>query len=161
MLFRSSRSKFQDTRVISPFSTPDHVPSSLLLRVCKRWASAGTSLLYNVVILRSNAQARALQRTLRKHSHLGNHIKMLRVEGGYGSAMRTILTCAPNIVDLFITLGMSTEDSITGLRAALPSVNPTRVTVRFPHARRQGELSINLTQVLNSCFEIWTNMVSY
>jgi hypothetical protein len=43
--------------------------------------NVATPLLYRVVILRSKAQAYALERILRKYKEFGIHIKKLRVEG--------------------------------------------------------------------------------
>ncbi|KAK7052014.1 hypothetical protein R3P38DRAFT_2502946, partial [Favolaschia claudopus] len=51
---------FSDTSDVSPFAT--YAPSdSAYLLVCKDWLRVATPLLYSVVVLRSKAQANALQ----------------------------------------------------------------------------------------------------
>ncbi|KAJ6568874.1 hypothetical protein B0H19DRAFT_874572, partial [Mycena capillaripes] len=85
---------------ISDFRIP--VPPCLV--VCKDWLRVATPLLYNVVVLRSKSQANALEKVLQKHAEFGRFIKKLRVEGGYGLAMHTILKSAPNITDIFLSL---------------------------------------------------------
>ncbi|KDQ60077.1 hypothetical protein JAAARDRAFT_191498 [Jaapia argillacea MUCL 33604] len=74
-----------------------------ILLVCKRWLRVATPLLYEVVILRSKAQAHALAGVLKANKAFGAFIKKLRVEGGYGAPMHQIITAAPNIKDLNIT----------------------------------------------------------
>ncbi|KAJ7156524.1 hypothetical protein C8R43DRAFT_883883, partial [Mycena crocata] len=87
----------------SPFSRYLESTSAYLL-VCKAWLRVATPLLYNVVVLRSKAQAAALCQTLSKNNELGQFIRKLRVEGGYGSPMHKILQFAPNISDLLYCL---------------------------------------------------------
>ena len=151
---------FQSIYRVSPFSRPDHLSTSSVLCVCRSWMNVGTPLLYRVVVLRSKAQANALQRTLRKHPTYGAYVKKLRVEGGYGSTMRTILTSAPNITDLCIYLSIESSDCVSGLCGSLPSINPSRVVARFTYARRSTQIAANLAQELYACFRTWTNMVS-
>ncbi|KAJ7744156.1 hypothetical protein B0H16DRAFT_995082 [Mycena metata] len=100
---------------------------STYLLVCKAWLRVSTPLLYNVVILRTTAQAVALQKALEVSPEIGGFIKKLRVEGGYGAAMHTILKCAPNITDLFISLFIHGTDSTKGLCSGLPLIDPRRV----------------------------------
>ncbi|KAF7373611.1 F-box domain-containing protein [Mycena sanguinolenta] len=59
---------------------PDHSASRYLL-VSKSWLRVSTPLLYNVVILRTTAQAEALQTVLKTNKEFGLFIKKLRVEG--------------------------------------------------------------------------------
>ncbi|KAJ6569197.1 hypothetical protein B0H19DRAFT_1134824 [Mycena capillaripes] len=103
--------------------------SSTYLLVCKAWLRVSTPLLYNVVILRTTPQAEALHAALESSKELGLFIKKLRVEGGFGNAMHTILRCAPNITDVFLTLHIGGTDSVRGLCDGLPLVNPRRVIV--------------------------------
>ncbi|KAJ7154462.1 hypothetical protein C8R46DRAFT_960497, partial [Mycena filopes] len=87
----------------SPFAKYS-VSSSAALLVCKAWLRVATPLLYNVVVLRSKGQARALHDALRTNRELGRFIKRLRVEGGFANTMQLILEYAPNITDLFLSL---------------------------------------------------------
>ncbi|KAJ7700717.1 hypothetical protein B0H17DRAFT_845319, partial [Mycena rosella] len=90
---------FSDTSDVSPFAGCSESSSAYLV-VCKSWLRVATPLLYHVVMLRSTAQAQALAQVLSRNVGLGPFIKKLRVEGGYGAAMGTILQLSPNISDL-------------------------------------------------------------
>jgi hypothetical protein len=117
---------FSDTSRVSPFSKYSESTSAYLL-VCKSWLRVATPLLYNVVILRSKAQAKALSLSLAGNKVLGKFIKKLRVEGGYGAPMLTILQCSPNISDLFVSLEIYSSDNTNGLCKGLQLLNPTRL----------------------------------
>jgi hypothetical protein len=92
---------FSDTSGVSPFAKYSESTSAYLV-VCKSWLRVATPLLYNVVILRSEAQAKGLSLALSTNNLLGQFIKKLRVEDG--PPMHIILQFAPNISDLFISL---------------------------------------------------------
>ncbi|KAJ7270667.1 hypothetical protein B0H12DRAFT_1044377 [Mycena haematopus] len=111
-----------------PLLDPDHSASRYLL-VSKSWLRVSTPLLYNVIILRTTAQAEALQAVLKNNQEFGLFIKKLRVEGGFGDAMHTIFKCAPNITDLYLTLYIAGTDNVKGLCSGLPLINPRRVIV--------------------------------
>ncbi|KAJ7651207.1 hypothetical protein FB45DRAFT_1018559 [Roridomyces roridus] len=112
---------FLDTSDTSPFSNYPPSTSAYLL-VCKDWLRVATPLLYNVVVLRSKAQANALEPVLKAHPEFGPFIKKVRVEGGYGSAMHTILKSAPNITDLVLSLYIWSSDNTSGLCKGLPLI---------------------------------------
>ncbi|KAJ7107211.1 hypothetical protein C8R43DRAFT_1243704 [Mycena crocata] len=114
---------FSDNSGVSPFANYSESPSAYLL-VCKSWLRVATPLLYNVVILRSKAQAKALSQALSKSGELGQFIRKLRVEGGYGPSMHTILENSPNITDLFMSLEIFSSDNTLGLCKGLPLINP-------------------------------------
>jgi hypothetical protein len=145
---------------ISPFARPSFISPSPVVCVCKAWMDAATSLLYQSVVLRSAAQARALERTLRTNTTLGPKIRKLRVEGGYGSAMHTIMTSAPNITEFCILMDIQPSDSVRGLCSSLSSINPSCVVILgCPDTRRNARLN-ELAENLNLCLKSWTNMVS-
>src|ERR1700733_14396674 len=110
---------FSNTSSPSPFSTYSRSTSSYLV-VAKAWLRVATPLLYHVVILRSKAQAQALEATLHENPQLGKHIKKLRVEGGYGTALYSIIKSAYNLKELFLSLEIWSSDSISGLCRGLP-----------------------------------------
>ncbi|KAJ7082817.1 hypothetical protein C8R43DRAFT_322675 [Mycena crocata] len=152
---------FSDASDVSPFANPTPSTSAYLL-VCKDWLRVATPLLYSVVVLRSKAQAAALQKVLRKNPDFGGFVKKLRVEGGYGMAMHSILASAPNITDLFLTLEIWSSDNTNGLCKGLPLINPRRIIVvdpvdndsKAPKNKNQTALS----QVLFSCISEWDNL---
>ncbi|KAJ7627147.1 hypothetical protein FB45DRAFT_1082311 [Roridomyces roridus] len=117
--------QFADTSTDkSVFATCTESTSSILL-VCKAWLRVATPLLYNVVVLRSTAQAKALYLTLMEHPELGSFIRKLRVEGGFGSSMHVILQRAPKITDIFISLNIHGSESPSGLNKQVKQVVAT------------------------------------
>ncbi|KAJ7230223.1 hypothetical protein GGX14DRAFT_2761 [Mycena pura] len=126
---------FSDTSRVSPFSNYSESTSAYLV-VCKSWLRVATPLLYNVVVLRSKAQAKALARALSGNVDLGRFIKKLRVEGGYGAPMHTILQRAPNISDLYLSFEIWTPDTTDGLCKGLDLISPSRLI--FREAQRKG-----------------------
>ncbi|KAJ7438631.1 hypothetical protein B0H11DRAFT_2104239 [Mycena galericulata] len=121
---------FSDTSSTSPFAVAGSPScSSALLLVCKSWLRVATPLLYNVVVIRSKAQAGALQSALQSNPDLGQFVKKLRVEGGYGKSMSQILHKTPNVSDIFLSLLVHASDSTAGLALGLPLINPTRLII--------------------------------
>jgi hypothetical protein len=148
---------FSDTSRLSPFSLRNYSNSTVLV-VCRKWLRVCTPLLYNVVILRSTAQAQALAVALTKNKFLGLFIKKLRLEGGFGASMMKTLLAAPNIRDLVLSLSISSHDSVVGLLKGLALINPTRVI--FLENRYQTNTQVRqLIMKLCECMPIWTNMV--
>jgi len=151
---------FRDVSFVSPFSRPAHLSSSSVLAVCKRWRNVAIPHLYRVVILRSKAQAYAIARVLRQRTEIGTHIKKLRVEGGYGAAMHRIITCAPNITDLCISMDIRSSDSVKGLCSSLSKINPHCLVVLDSRQGRTNAPFTVLVTNLSSCLKTWTNLVS-
>ncbi|KAJ6516602.1 hypothetical protein C8R47DRAFT_1087799 [Mycena vitilis] len=151
---------FSDTSSTSPFASAS-VSSSAALLVCKAWLRVSTPLLYHVVVIRSKAQARALQNCLRGNPDLGRFVKMLRVEGGFGPAMQEILQNSPNITDIFLSLQIHASDSTDGLVGGLQYINPSRIII-FDHANRQVQLKNKQVQGLIGALEArapkWSNL---
>ncbi|KAJ7604116.1 hypothetical protein FB45DRAFT_1070738 [Roridomyces roridus] len=116
---RVSDEKFSDTSLVSPFTEYSESPSAYLL-VCKSWLRVATPLLYHVVVIRSKAQAKALAQALFSNRDLGQSIKRLRVEGGYGAPMRTILQSSPHVSHLVVSLDVFSSDNTAGLCDGLP-----------------------------------------
>ncbi|KAJ7773851.1 hypothetical protein B0H16DRAFT_113647 [Mycena metata] len=151
---------FSDIESMSPFASPG-VSSSAALVVCKAWLRVATPLLYHVVVIRSKAQARALERTLRDNPDLGRFIKMLRLEGGFGPAMERILKAAPNVTDIFLSLQIHAPDSTIGLLRGLPHINPTRmilwedtmISLRNKHLK-------DLMEALETCVMEWNKLTT-
>ncbi|KAJ7684329.1 hypothetical protein DFH06DRAFT_1312767 [Mycena polygramma] len=154
---------FSDTSDVSPFANYSESTSAYLL-VCKSWLRVATPLLYNVVILRSKAQAKALSLVLNKNKQLGQFIKKLRVEGGYGAPMGIILECSPHISDLFLSFEIFSSDSTNGLCKGLPLINPTRLVLRDsgPSRRRPGNKVLSqLVDGLVKAMHDWDHLVIF
>ncbi|KAJ6505823.1 hypothetical protein C8R47DRAFT_1102511 [Mycena vitilis] len=154
---------FSDTSDVSPFAKPLQSTSAYLV-VCRDWLRVATPLLYNVVVLRSKSQANALEKVLVKNPEFGRCIKKLRVEGGYGIAMHTILKSAPNITDIFLSLVIWSSDGTQGLCKGLPLINPRRVILVDPNTRKllKNQHLAALTKVVLSCISgKWDNMTVF
>lgn len=152
-----------DVYYFSPFTLkPGRQPVSSVLEVCKQWYAVGAPLLYEVVVLRSGAQTYTFERTLRG-GELGVIVKKFRVEGGYGTTMRTILDSSPNIKDFGIFSNLRVHDSEKGFANALDAMDPTtltvldlqRDTIRSHRPLRSTAKTIGL--VLRN----WKNLVGY
>ncbi|KAJ6463030.1 hypothetical protein C8R47DRAFT_1157842 [Mycena vitilis] len=141
---------------ISPFATYNASSSAVLL-VCKAWLRVATPLLYNVVVLRSKAQAKALERALIHDGDLGRWIKRLRLEGAYGTPMHAILQSAPNVTDLFLSLDISAADNTCGLCTGLPLINPKRFILQDSVGFKNKMLA-NLMSALEKCFLKWDKL---
>ncbi|KAJ6615816.1 hypothetical protein B0H10DRAFT_39553 [Mycena sp. CBHHK59/15] len=115
--------------------------SSTYLLVCKDWLRVATPLLYHTVVLRTKAQSETLQAVLQVNKPFGLFIKKLRVEGGFGPAMHTILAAAPNVTDLFFTLQIWGPDNATGLARGMSLINPRRLILMDGNRRlgRDGD----------------------
>jgi hypothetical protein len=118
-------------------------------------------LLYRIVILRSKAQAFALERVLRAHKERGVYITKLRVEGGYGAAMRTIINSTSNITDLCISLDLPSSGGVKGLCSTLSSINPCCLVVLESFGQGSNKPLKELVAKLNDCLLTWTRLVSY
>ncbi|KAJ7725364.1 hypothetical protein B0H16DRAFT_1594707 [Mycena metata] len=155
-----SDDEFSDTSPNSPFARYSESSSAFLL-VCKAWLRVATPLLYHVVVLRSKAQASALDSALRRNSDLGRWVKKLRVEGGYGPCMLKIIAAVPNVTDLFISVDIWSSDNVVGLIKGnvFPPMNPTRVVLYDPpYGRRRNKNSEALVQVITRSIKDWKNL---
>lgn len=151
---------FSDTSDVSPFAKYSPSTSAYLV-VCRDWLRVATPLLYNVGVLRSKSQANALEKVLETQKEFGRFIKKLRVEGGYGMAMHTVLKSAPNITDIFLSLMIWSSDSTKGLCKGLPLINPHRVILVDPKVPRplKNKHLAALSKVILSCIGKWNNLV--
>ncbi|KAF7292028.1 F-box domain-containing protein [Mycena indigotica] len=117
---------FTQSLAAAPFVRFSEPPSAYLL-VCKAWLRVATPLLYNVVVIRSKAQAQALSAVLCHNPPLRAFIRKLRVEGGYGASMYKVLANALNLTDLFLGFDTYSTEKTDGLCKGLACVNPRRL----------------------------------
>ncbi|KAJ7896786.1 hypothetical protein B0H14DRAFT_2678734 [Mycena olivaceomarginata] len=152
---------FSDTNEVSPFAKYAESTSAYLL-VSKSWLRVSTPLLYNVVILRSKAQAKALSLALAGNKALGTFIKKLRVEGGYGAPMLTILQCSPNISDLFVSLEIYSSDNTNGLCKGLSLLNPNRLILwDLSRTPPRNKMVLQLLEALAKSIAQWDRLVVF
>ncbi|KAJ7294077.1 hypothetical protein C8J57DRAFT_1043550 [Mycena rebaudengoi] len=150
---------FSNTTDLSPFATYSESSSAMLL-VCKDWLRVATPLLYHVVVLRSKAQAKALGDALSKNKDLGRFIKKIRVEGGYGTPMYTILASSPNLTDLFLSFDVFASDSTAALCKGLTLINPTRLIMHDSHPK-QNKMVEALVDELTRLIPKWRHLVCW
>jgi hypothetical protein len=151
---------FASTNEESPFSSISNNSSATMLLVCKRWLRVAYPLLYHTVVIRSSGQAHALADSLKANSMLGKHVKKLRLEGGYGAATHRILISSPYITDLYLSLIIWSEDSVSGLCRSLDTINPSRVILR--DSASYPKLNAKVRQLvlkLCECIPVWSNLV--
>ncbi|KAJ7611805.1 hypothetical protein FB45DRAFT_941062 [Roridomyces roridus] len=150
--------KFSDTSDVSPFTEYAESPSAYLL-VCKSWLRVATPLLYSVVIIRSKAQAKALGRALSDNKELGQWVRHLRVEGGFGSPMLAILKAAPNITDLYLSLEIFASDNTVGLCNGLSLIQPQRLILKDAEWRRtRNKMVSQLVDALAAAIPKWQRL---
>ncbi|KDQ60067.1 hypothetical protein JAAARDRAFT_191488 [Jaapia argillacea MUCL 33604] len=154
-----SDEKFADTSNDSVFLRFDLSTSALLL-VCKRWLRVATPLLYEVVVIRSKGQAQALSQVLASNKLLGTFVKKLRIEGGYGVPTGKIISASPNITDLYISLAVYSNDTVSGLCRTLASTSPLRLVLHEAvHDRLDNTNTRQLTKVLCECIStVWKRL---
>ncbi|KAJ7694487.1 hypothetical protein B0H14DRAFT_3043906 [Mycena olivaceomarginata] len=125
---------FRDTSAVSPFSNYSESTSAYLL-VCKSWLRVATPLLYNVVILRSKAQAKALSLALSGNEELGQFIKKLRIYS---------------------------TDNTNGLCKGLELINPTTLILRERRGKLvENKMVSQLLDALSKSIPKWDRLVLY
>ncbi|KAJ7142869.1 hypothetical protein C8R44DRAFT_761324 [Mycena epipterygia] len=152
--------KFSDTSTKSPFASCSSSSSAVLV-VCKAWLRVSTPLLYNVVVLRSKAQAGALAAALQRNNELGRFIKKLRVEGGFGKHMGIILRHTSNITDIFVSGMLHSPDTASDLALGLPRLNPTRLIVfEDPENLLKNKSVVHLYEGLTKAINGWKTLTT-
>jgi len=95
---------FEDVGIFSPFRSTTF-SSADVLQVCSRWNGAGTSALYDTVVIRSSAQAWSLGATLASHSSLGSRVRRFRLEISCPMYLtRAVLSAMPNVAHTIVPL---------------------------------------------------------
>lgn len=160
-LFKLSDEVFSDTSA-KPLLAPGYSSATYLL-VCKTWLRVATPLLYNVVIFRTTAQAVALDKVLRLNKEFGLFVRKLRVEGGFGPVMHSVLKAAPNITDVFLTLSLWGSANVSGLCSGLRLINPQRIILA--DCQENGEaprVNKQVTRLMDTLVELipkWNRLV--
>jgi hypothetical protein len=124
--------------------------------VCRRWRRVVVPIIHETVILTSESEAKTLVSMLR---HVGPYIKKLRIEGGYGRPIHTILSNIPGLAFICVSLNIPSKNKAGGLCSGLKLINPKHLILRDPKALgNQGV--INVVDVLIECMtSVWSNLV--
>ncbi|TDL29973.1 hypothetical protein BD410DRAFT_780490 [Rickenella mellea] len=140
----------------SPFGRTARNSASLLV-VSKQWMRVATPLLYEVVVIRSTVQAKALAYAIESNKTLGMFIKRLRMEGGFGKAPAQFIASAPNIRELFVTLDLWSIDNPSGLCSALSGMDLSRLVINHKDSAIKKR-AVHLWQSLSACIPHWSNL---
>lgn len=102
--------------------------SSVVLEVCRRWKRIGTPLLYETVVLRSQAQVLALRASLDANPTLWKHVKKLRVEHTSGTAIADVMQMCTTVTDLWVSLRcLGDREAGKGILKGLKYLDPRHV----------------------------------
>lgn len=159
-LLAVSDDKFTDTSRVSPFAAYSASTSSYLL-VCQQWRRVLERDLYQTVVIRSPAQAKALQDTLKAKPWLGKHVRKFRLEGWYGTYASKALGMCPNVTDLWIPISLWSDEKDTGFKAALSAINPRRACFHEEWLlcrRSVPKVQDRARALLISIIPSWTNL---
>lgn len=149
----------------SEFDNSVAMPPQDALMVSKRWLRIGAPLFYNTVILKNARQVRQLAEVLQSNSELGSAVHNIRVEGGYGHDLATLVRHTPNVYALSLTLNsMESADGTSGMSTALPLLRPTRL---YLHASggpmywaTKNNTIMAIDHALVGALTNWTSLVS-
>ncbi|KAH7102768.1 hypothetical protein BKA62DRAFT_698763 [Auriculariales sp. MPI-PUGE-AT-0066] len=152
---------FADQGSTSPFSRVTHSASDVLL-VCKRWMRVATPALYHTVVIRTEAQAYALNIALTRNSSFGRFVRRIRLEGAYGQYLTPpIVNTMPHVQHLCFTLGVYADDKL-GLAAAFKVWPLQHITLTLCQPRRARNLTHKkLVQQLCTAIEASTTLTSF
>ena len=115
-------------------------------------------MLYEKVLLTNTAQAKAVAQVVVANPTVGRAIKYLRLEGGMGKDLATIVKCAPNIHTLWITLHLLAAESITGLRKTITLLQPRKFY--FHMAERRNKTTEKVKElIISSIAQSWASLV--
>ncbi|KZV97315.1 hypothetical protein EXIGLDRAFT_833013 [Exidia glandulosa HHB12029] len=143
----------------SPFASNTRFSASHLLLVNKRWLCVATPLLYETVVIRTNAQARVLAAALKRDPGLSRFIRKLRFEGGYCNFAAKIVQAAPNVTDFAIALDFWPEDNVVPLCDVLSkSIKPQRLIIACFDFYKPNKNHSAMEMVLAQCIQDWTCM---
>ncbi|KDQ58581.1 hypothetical protein JAAARDRAFT_206472 [Jaapia argillacea MUCL 33604] len=162
-IFDVSDGLFDDNSDAPVFFRSIPSPSAVLL-VCSRWLNIATPFLYEVIIIRSKAQAQSLALTLQANGSFGLFTKRLRIESGYGYFMQDTISSMPNITHLYLSLAVWPGDNVANVCTTLPLLNPSCVVL---HEALTDEIPQNLNtqllaETLRDCIiGPWTNMNTF
>ncbi|GJE89701.1 hypothetical protein PsYK624_058070 [Phanerochaete sordida] len=141
-----------------PTSKPP--PSCSALLVCKRWLRVGTPLLYESLSIWSPSHTKAVAALIRSNPIVGKAIRRLRIEGGCGKNLHTIVRHAPNVHTLYICVHVKASEGIAGLRKALPLLQPRKLYWQHSYLR-SNKPATEAKELLQKCIAGgWTSLRS-
>lgn len=152
---------FTDTHPLSHSYHLDRSPALAVLSTCKHWRRVAQPLVYETVILRSKPQTRSFLYTLTKYPSCRQFVLRLRIEGGFSPNMAKILPLLTHLREIYISLAITSKDTVTGLCAGLESIDPVRCIVYDPPDRMPANKALEqLFDTMCRRIPLWSNLVS-
>lgn len=136
------------------------MPRSDALLVSKRWLRVGTPLFYNTIILHNSQQTQRLACVLREHADIGQAVRNIRLQGGYGKDLLTVIKHTPRIHSLSLNASVLAKDSNAGLLRSLPLMNPSRLYIHgFSIKTARNQKSLAIKRALFAAIQNWSVLV--
>ncbi|KAH7099976.1 hypothetical protein BKA62DRAFT_707885 [Auriculariales sp. MPI-PUGE-AT-0066] len=140
------------------FARRQYSTSDVLL-VCKRWMRLCTPALFHSIVIRSSAQAQALDKATKKNPKFALYTKNLRLEGTYGVAAKNFVLRMPHIHTLGLKLTISATDNAKPMYSVLSTLNPRRLVVYNVFSEAKNAHSKYSLETLKSCIKSkWNNL---
>jgi hypothetical protein len=132
--------------------------SSGLSLVCHRWRRVVVPIIYETVILNSEAEANSFALIVRR---VGPYIRKLRIEGGYAKPIHTILSNTPGLAFICVSFNIPSKGKAGGLCRGLKLINPRHVILLDSEVKILCNQGVSdLVVVLIECMtSVWSNLV--
>ena len=132
------------------------------LLVCRSWHNLAFSSFYRTTILCTAVHARHFARILSGHPHLGNQVRKIFFNGGFGATAWKILQATPHLTHLRLSLAIGSSDSTQGLFNALHLIQPRSLRLSDFNNAYDNARSRSLILAICSCMKgIWTRLVEF
>jgi len=156
---RVPNSMFEDVGPVSPFSKVEQSASDVLL-VCKRWMRVATPIIYHTVIIRTTAQAAALNAALMRNPEFGRHVRRFRLERPYPAHItKAVVRTMPNIVDLCIPIGVLAADKPNDVYELLSNCQPQHLLLVNYRPNHTNSTFNKLASKICAALSSWTGLV--
>jgi hypothetical protein len=124
--------------------------------VCRRWKRGVVPIFHETVILTSESEANTFVYMLRD---VGPYVKKLRIEGGYGRPIHTILSNIPGLAFISVSLNIPSKQKARGLCSGLKLINPKHVILRDSKGLGNQGVSNAVDVLIERMTSVWSNLV--
>lgn len=131
-----------------------------VLLVCKKWMRIATPVLYEKVHLWNPRGTKAVAQLVKSNPDVGRAIRYLRLEGGMGRDLYTIVKNAPNIHTLWITPHVRASEGIVGLRKSLALLQPRKLCLLIRELKRNKSSAEAERLITLAVAGTWKELVS-
>lgn len=135
-------------------------PYSSVLLVCKQWHRIGTPILYTSLSLSRTKHAQSVLKVFRETPRLGSAVENLRLCGGFGPALASLVTQTPKVEALYVNSRVASIASIVGIRRALAILKPRTLFIHSPRDKIYSTKQTQIDALLESMIRERTSIVS-